>query len=100
MLTDEERARARTMVVENPLSEAVAAGRIGRATSGLLPKGAVEEYMPTVLVDGGRHAKLNPLGATTVANPLTAGAMRLFRTPPGTGIYGEPDAVDSGETTI
>ena len=100
MLTGEERARARTMVVENPLSEAVAAGRIGRATSGLLPKGAVEEYMPTVLVDGGRRAKLNPLGATTVANPLTAGAMRLFRTPPGTGIYGEPDAVDSGETTI
>ena len=100
MLTDEERSRARTMVVENPLSEAVAAGRIGRAASGRGPKGAAEEYMPSALVDGRRHTKLNPLSATTAVNPLTAGAMRLFRTPPGTGMYGEPDAVDSGETTI
>ena len=106
MLTDEERSRARTMVVENPLSEAVADGRIGRAacqTGGPFrrrPEGAAEEYMPSALVDGRRHTKLNPLSATTAANPLTAGAMRLFRTPPGTGMYGEPDAMDSGETTI
>ena len=94
MLTDEERARAATVVVHNPLSEATATGRAGPAAS-RLPNDTFEEYMPSVL--GGlrnevrQRTAFNPLSRTTAANPDT-GVLRLFRAPPGAGVNGESDA--------
>ncbi len=100
MLTDDERARAATLVVNNPLSEATTTGRAGSAAS-RPPKETFEEYMPSELGGVGnevrRRATFNPLSRTTAAGTDT-GAMRLFRAPPGAGVYGQ--AAHSGGGTI
>ena len=80
MLTDEEHARPGTVVVQNPLSEAAADGRLGLAPA-RPSRGTAEEIMPPAVAAGGRRA---------AHIPLAAGARRLLRAPPGAGPSGAP----------